>query len=296
MTTPPATSFAAVTVACCQLAPQVGDLEHNRRITHAAIRDATSAGATIIVLPELASSGYVFADNAEARALAEPLDGPTVLGWADQARELDVTVVAGLCENGRDGHLYNTAVIVDASGLLASYRKAHLWDTEKTVFTPGDAAPPVVHTAGHRMAPLICYDIDFAEWARLPALAGADLLCVPANWPRYGQASPGRVAMELVRARAAASVNHIFVAVCARVGTERGTAWVGQSAIVDPLGELLDGPGADDTSQLILAACDLASAADKQISDHNDVFADRRPDLYAAAEARSADHEATHDP
>ena len=60
-----------IAVACCQLAPKIGDLAHNRRITERAIRAAALQGARVVVLPELVQSGYVFHNLGEALALAE---------------------------------------------------------------------------------------------------------------------------------------------------------------------------------------------------------------------------------
>ena len=266
-------------IACCQVALQVGESDTNRRTGLAAAAAAAADGASIVVLPELSASGYVFRDESEARVLAEPADGPTTAGWTRLARERGVTVVGGICELGDDGLLYNSAIVVDSAGLRASYRKAHLWDAEKLVFTPGDGLPPVVETAETVLAVVICYDLEFPEWVRLPALAGAQLLCVPANWPAQPRPA-GERPMDVVRAQAAAAVNRMFIAVCDRVGAERGVDWVGGSVIIDPDGWPLAGPEPGDRELTFAADCDLALAADKRNSERNDVLADRRPDLY----------------
>jgi predicted amidohydrolase len=268
-------------IACCQVALRVGESDANRRACLAAAAAAAADGASVVVLPELSASGYVFRDASEARALAEPADGPTAAGWAELARQRDVTVVGGICELSENGLLYNSALVVDSAGLRASYRKAHLWDAEKLVFTPGSGPPPVVETAGTLLAVLICYDLEFPEWVRLPALAGAQLLCVPANWPAQPRPA-GERPMDVVRAQAAAAVNRMFIAVCDRVGGERGVDWVGGSVIIDPDGWPLAGPEPGDRELTLAAGCDLAVAANKKISERNDVLADRRPDLYRA--------------
>jgi 5-aminopentanamidase len=274
-------------IACCQIALRVGESDANRGAALAAATVAVAHGATIVVLPELSASGYVFRDKAEARALAEPADGPTAAGWARLARQRGVTIVGGICELGDDGLLYNSALLVDPAGLRVCYRKVHLWDAEKLVFTPGSGPPPVVETSGALLAVLICYDLEFPEWVRLPALAGAQLLCVPANWPAQPRPA-GERPMDVVRAQAAAAVNRMFVAVCDRVGGERGVDWVGGSVIIDPDGWPLAGPEPGDHELTVAASCDLAVAADKMTSERNDVFADRRPDLYRAL-AREGD-------
>jgi 5-aminopentanamidase len=275
----PKTPAEPTTVACCQIGPRIGEPHANRAAGLAAAQAAASAGAEIVVLPELSASGYVFRDMDEAAALAEPADGPTAAGWAAFARRQGVTIVGGICESGADGLLYNTALVVDAGGVRAAYRKAHLWDAEKLVFTPGDEPPPVIETAGTSLAVMICYDLEFPEWARLPALAGACLLCVPANWPALPRPD-GERPMEVIRAQAAASTNRMFVAVCDRAGAERGVDWVGGSVIIDPDGWPLAGPQPGDHEITIAASCDLASAADKRISQRNDVMTDRRPSIY----------------
>jgi predicted amidohydrolase len=266
------------TVACCQVSLQVGALEANREACLSAAERAVLDGANVIVLPELAASGYVFDSPEEARALAEPVSGPTVSRWTDLASRTGITIVGGICELGEDGNLYNTAVVVAGLQVRAVYRKAHLWDREKLVFTPGSQAPPVVDVGEARLAVMICYDLGFPEWVRHPALAGAQLLCVPTNWPRFPRPD-GERPMEVVRAQAAAAVNRMYVAACDRVGPERGVDWVGGSVIIDPDGWPLTGP-ADDGAAIIMAACHLETATDKTISEHNDVLGDRRPALY----------------
>jgi 5-aminopentanamidase len=266
-------------VACCQIGPRIGEPDANRAAGLAAAQAAAGRGAAIVVLPELSASGYVFRDLAEARSLAEPADGPTAAGWAALAQRHGITIVGGICELGAGGVLYNTALVVDAGGVRAAYRKAHLWDAEKLIFTPGDAPPPVIKTARTSLAVMICYDLEFPEWARLAALAGARLLCVPANWPALPRPE-GERPMEVVRAQAAAGINRMFVAVCDRSGAERGVDWVGGSVVIDPDGWPLAGPEPGDHEITIAADCDLASAADKSISARNDVLTDRRPSLY----------------
>ena len=87
--------------------------------------------------------------------------------------------------------------------------------------------------------------------------------------------------MEIVRVQAAASVNRMFIAACDRVGIERGNDWVGGTVIVDADGWPLAGGVASAEAQVLVAECRLGDARDKSISPHNDVQADRRPELYA---------------
>jgi 5-aminopentanamidase len=274
----------AVLVACCQIAPRIGELEANRARAARAVTAAAEQGARVVVLPELCASGYVFRDAEEARALAEPDEGPTTTGWVELARRHDIVIVGGFCELDADGALRNSAALVDASGVRAVYRKAHLWDREGEVFTPGDDPPPVVNTDAGRIAMMVCYDLEFPEWVRLPALMGAQLLAAPANWPEVPVA-PDEHPGEVVRVQADACVNRIFVAVCDRHGEERGVDWIGGSLIANPDGVRLAGP-AGKRDALLLAECDLGKADDKRVSPNNDVLADRRPELYGPVAVR----------
>ncbi|MEU3192187.1 nitrilase-related carbon-nitrogen hydrolase [Streptomyces sp. NPDC006992] len=274
---------ASVTVACAQLTLAVGAVEANRAAADHAIAQAAAAGADVLVLPELTNSGYVFEDAAEATALAEPADGPTVTAWSGAARRHGITLVAGLCERDPDGQVRNSAVLIDPTGTLrAVYRKAHLFGTEKDIFVPGNELPPIVDVPPvGRIGVMICYDLEFPEWVRATAIEGVELLCAPVNWPLVPRPD-GQAPAEVIRVQANASVNRVFVAACDRAGDERGVAWTGASAIADPDGFLMATTDtAPATPALLLAECDLSQARDKRIGAHNDVFKDRRPELYA---------------
>ncbi len=268
-----------VTVACCQLAPKLGDLAYNRLLTERAIRSAASEGAQIIVLPELVQSGYVFQDLGEALTMAETAHGDALSLWSLLALELNVVIVAGFCEKLPGASVSNSCALIDATGVRAIYRKAHLWDAEKTIFTPGDEPPPVVETVFGRLSMLICYDLEFPEWVRMPALGGADLLCAPVNWPQGPRPSSERPT-EIVRVQANASVNKMFIAACDRYGSERGVTWVQGSVIVSADGYPVTGPAPDGGEAILLADLNLADARNKWISKHNELHVDRRPDSY----------------
>jgi predicted amidohydrolase len=275
----PRSSDHSVRVAACQLGPRIGETAGNRAAARDAIDIAAGQGAHVVVLPELVSSGYVFADAAEARSLAEPADGPTVRQWQQLAARHDLVIVGGFCELGESGQVLNSAAIVDGSGTRAVYRKAHLWDAEPDVFTPGDADPPVVSTAYGRIGVMVCYDAEFPEWVRKPALAGADLLALPTNWPAEPRPD-GERPMVVLNVQAAASANRIFIAAADRCGTERGVRWVGGAVIAGVDGYPLAGPVCADEPAVLLADCDLRLARSKANSPRNDVHADRRPALY----------------
>lgn len=269
-----------VTVACCQIAPMLGEPKANRIQCEQAIRDAAARGAQVVVLPELVQSGYCFENRAQALACAESADGATLALWAVLAHELNVVIVGGFCERLNDHQVANSAALVDRGGVRAIYRKAHLWDNERFIFEAGAEPPAVVDTHLGRLGVLICYDLEFPEWVRLPALEGVELLCVPTNWPNAPRPSaqqPG----EITRVQANASTNRMFIAACDRCGVERGIDWVGGSVMVNADGYLLTDWQPDAKPRTLIARMQIASARIKKIGNHSDVFLDRRPALYA---------------
>jgi predicted amidohydrolase len=269
----------SVRIACAQIAPAVGDAEGNRRRAREAVRQATGAGARIVLLPELVTSGYVFESAEEVRALA--IRAEELADWADEAARAEAVVVGGFAELGEDGAVYNSAAVFGPGGLAAVYRKTHLWDREKLCFEPGAEAAPVVETPFGRIGVAVCYDLYFPELTRGLVLAGADLIALPANLPLFPRPE-GERPVEIALAQATAHVSKIWVAVCDRTGPERGVEWTGASCIVDPDGWLAAGPVDGYGEGMLYADCDLGLAREKAWGPRNDVSEDLRPELYAS--------------
>jgi len=271
-----------VRIACCQIAPDVESPTASAALARESIAAAVANDADIVVLPELCTSGYVFRSVDEARAAATPADGDLLTGWAEEAARGDALVVGGFCELASDGRLFNSSALVDGNGVLAVYRKMHLWDEECYWFTPGESPAPVVPTRYGSVGLAVCYDLEFPELTRGLALQGAQLIALPTNWPRDDAPPDGRPVLHSLAAMTA-YWNKLFVAVCDRCGTERGLEFEGGSVIAGPDGALRAGPVPDRGLATITADCELGDAADKRTSEHNDAFADRRPSHYAQA-------------
>ncbi|MEA2199361.1 MAG: 5-aminopentanamidase [Solirubrobacteraceae bacterium] len=265
-------------IACQQLAPVIGDLAANREIALAGIREAADSGAEVVVLPELITSGYMFSSPEEAASVAIGPGHDILREWGDEAARATLVLAAGFCELGEDGRIYNSAALFDTTGLRAVYRKLHLWDREKLVFTPGSAPPPALDTRVGRVAVVICYDLEFPELTRSVALTGTQLLLVPTNWPLVPRPEGERPPEALI-AMATARVNRMAVACADRIGTERGQEWTGGTTIIGADGWVADESRAPG---LVSADVDLELSLDKRLTDHADAFGDRRPELYGA--------------
>jgi N-carbamoylputrescine amidase len=274
-------AIAPVRVACCQLAPRVGEKAFNLAKSADFIARAAGQGAQIIVLPELCSSGYMFESRAEALALADVyVDGDTTTLWAGLARDLGVYIVGGFAERS-GATLYNAAAVIGPAGRVGLFRKVHLWGDENLYFAPGDLGFPVFATEYGTLGVAICYDGWFPEAYRASALKGAELVCVPTNWVPIPGQEPHREAMANILTMASAHTNSIYIAAADRVGTERGQPFIGQSLIASYSGWPIVGPASAVEEQIIVADLDLAQARRaRRWNDFNQVLRDRRPEAY----------------
>lgn len=277
-------AVSQVRVAAVQSDPQVG-LENkaaNVEATLAQVRACAAEGARLVVLPELASTGYSFDTREEAYAHAEPVpDGPTCTAWAELARELDVYVVAGIAES--DGvQLFDTAVLIGPEGFIGKYRKTHLWNREKLIFTPGSSYP-VFETRIGRIGLLVCWDIWFPEVARILTAQGADVICSVNNWvwtppPLFDDAGN---CMASYLTMGASHVNSVPIVAANRVGEERGGKFLGCSLITGVNGWPMSSIADAEKEEVLYADLDLAAARSAVVwSDLNDLPRDRRTDLY----------------
>jgi (R)-amidase len=223
-----------------QLALVDGDVGHNTRKVIETIGRADVAGGTkLIVFPEATLSGFPTREN--VADVAQSLEGPALASVRDAARRAGVSVAVGLAE--REGaRFYNTTVLIDDKGEIAlRYRKTHLWASDVGVFTPGDRFETCLWS-GLTVGLLICYDIEFPETARAIAALDADLLIVT-----NGNMDPfGPVHRRAITARA--MENQMFALMVNRCGTgDDNLTFPGESALVDPCGEIVAAAGAQET-------------------------------------------------
>lgn len=280
-------------VAVAQVEAAAFDLEGNVAATVAAILEAADAGASIVVLPECVSSGWLD-DPSKIRPLAEPDDcsGPALSAWSEVAAETGTAVIAGFPEVAGDG-LFNSVAVIGSDGRLqGTYRKLHLFGSERRVFAPGNRGLPVFELDGIKVGVLVCYDLRFPEAMRLLALKGADLIAVPTAWvggfdaetPEGEEGRVGQVEGALVQA----NLNQVYVACADLTGTIAESRFLGRSLIASPFGEPLAGPLPAAGAGVAVAELSASGALGAQergggISPR----ADRRTDVYELTPAAS---------
>lgn len=270
-----------ITVAAIQFEPRFGDRAFNLAAIDRLVRRAHGDGAEIVVLPELADTGYVFRNTEELAALAAPVpDGESATALARLARELSIHIVCGLAE--RDGEtFYNSAILCGPDGYIGTYRKLHLWNEENRHFARGNLGLPVFDIGHGKLGIAICYDGWFPEVFRELTLGGAEVICIPTNWVPMPGAESQTDTMSNILAKAAAHSNGVHVVCADRVGTERNQPFVGRSLIVGPQGWPLAGPASADGEEILLATIDLSNAAaSRALNSFNHLLGDRRTDVY----------------
>jgi predicted amidohydrolase len=259
-------------VAIVQNCPEFGNVQDNLNRIEEML---AGRAADLFVLPELFATGYRFKSMDEARRFAEPVpDGKTTYFLISLAKKNNAHFIAGLVEVEGD-RIYNSSVIVGPKGLIGRYRKIHLFDSEKSCFHAGTDAPPVFDLEGVKVGVMICFDWLFPETARSLALKGAEIIAHPSNLvlPHCPQAMITRC-LE----------NRIFAITADRVGEEERVpgeklTFIGQSQVVDPDGNIL--VRASETEEEVhIVDIDLEKSRDKYLNPKNEIFKDRRPDLY----------------
>jgi predicted amidohydrolase len=204
---------------------------------------AAGPGADLVVLPE---NGLCLGTNTEMRGAALAVDSPEITALRAAAKATRAAVVLGGFKRlGPEGEVFNTALVIDAEGeVAAGYDKIHLFDARidgrtfaaSTVELAGER-PLIVTVGGVLVGVTICYDVRFPELYRTLALAGAEVLLIPAAFThRTGQAHWE------VLLRARAIENGAYVVASATVRGPDGTdsfETYGHALAVGPWGEVI---------------------------------------------------------
>jgi len=264
-------------ISIAQFTPVMGDVQRNLQQITDLLKDVKT---DIIVLPELCTTGYSFLNAEEATEAAEGPDGKSVAFFKQLANQHNALVVAGFAEKSGD-KVYNSAIIAVPGGSEKIYRKSHLFFREKICFSGGDSGFFIVpHPFKDcKLGVMICNDWRYPEAARSLALLGADIIACPSNLV----SDAWKVVMP-----ARAIENKVFLAVANRCGTETRTledgssqslTFTGCSVLYNNAGEIMEPVGKTE-DRVITLEIDPLPTRDKSFNAFNDLFNDRRPDLY----------------
>lgn len=259
-------------VGYLQFRPLFGAVEKN---LNKIVKSLNPVSADLIVVPELALTGYYFKDREEATALAEnPEESAAVENLIALCKARDFYLVVGFAEKA-GAKIFNSALLLGPEGLVHIYRKLHLFNEEKNWFDPGETMIQVQEIRGAKVGIMICFDWIFPEVTRVLALQGADVICHPSNLVLdYCQQAMRSRCLE----------NNVFAITANRFGADKRPhgelRFTGKSQIVAPKGELLH-RAVSQREEVFVTEIDPIMARDKNITPLNEIFLDRRPEFYA---------------
>lgn len=255
-----------------QFRPLFGKPEQNSQKILSALENVD---ADLIVLPELALSGYYFKDKNEALKYAEDPDNSARLdSLVNLANKKNLHLVVGFAEK-QGKQCYNSAALIGPNGIEHIYRKVHLFNEEKFCFDPGDTPFIVNDINGVKIGIMICFDWVFPEVTRVLAMQGAQIICQPSNLVLT-------FCQQTMLARCIE--NKVFAITANRYGTDKrpqgSLKFTGKSQLVAPGGVLLH-RAASQRDALYISEINPTDADNKMITEHNGVLSDRRPEFYS---------------
>ena len=265
-------------VAAVQVSPKFADVPANVLRVRELLDSLASQRVEFVVFPEAMLTGYCFDSKDEALAVALHRESDEIRSLAKACDEGGICAVVGFAEREGDA-LFNTAAVFVPKGQTQFYRKTHLPYLGMDRFAEVGDALDVFEIPGARIGILICFDVRIPEAARTLALKGADILCVPTNWPEQAILTSNCVCP------ARANENQTFVIAADRVGEENGVRFLGYSKIIAPGGAVIATADHQD-EEILVAEIDVSLARVKdtviRAGEYElPLFSGRRPELYA---------------
>jgi len=258
-------------IALFQNSPVFGEIEQNLKDVSEAVKNEDF---DILVLPELFATGYQFKNRDEALSLADESGSGLTFNRIQQlAIQKNALIIYGFPER-KGEKLFNSAMAVNPNGNSFLYQKTHLFDTEKNIFNPGETGFSVFEYKEAKIGMMICFDWRYPESARKLALLGAQIICHPSNLVL--STCPDAMITRALE-------NMVFTVTSDRVGMEnrfgQPLKFTGKSRIISPRGKILAELGNVETG-FIVAEINPKDADNKAVTPNNDLFDDRRTDLY----------------
>ncbi len=253
-----------------QNSPRFGEKQYNFSQIQQMLSKVT---CDLLVLSELFATGYTFKSHDEVKDLAESSEGETAQFLQQLSQQTKAVIVGGFIEES-NGKYYNSAMIVDETGVQGVYRKVHLFNKEKLWFKPGNEGFKVFKVRDMKIGIMICFDWIFPESIRTLALGGAEIIAHPANLVLpYCQKAMTTRCLE----------NRVFAITANRIGLEkRGEdefLFTGGSQITSIKGDVLSS-APKDAEFMDFTEVDLSLSHNKALNPYNDLFKDRKPEFY----------------
>lgn len=263
-----------------QFKPELGKVKQNLEKVESFI---SKEAFDLLVIPELANSGYLFKEKEELIKVSEnPETGKYCNMLKRLSKEKKAYIVSGFCESVKEDNrmvFYNSSILVYPNGEYRIYRKTHLFFKEKEFFSPGNTGFWVYDISVKKfgtvkLGMMVCFDWIFPESARTLALRGADIICHPANLVMpYCQNAMFTRALE----------NRVFTITANRVGTDinrkEKLEFTGESVILSPMGEYLS-RASKDKEEIFVTTINPELSRNKYINEMNNMVEDRREHLY----------------
>lgn len=259
-------------VSVLQYKPELFEVEKNFNRLYGMI---SACESDLIVLPELALSGYLFSSIEEVKSVSESVpEGKVFKGFKSLAAVKNTSIVYGFAEQSQSRY-FNSCALINPDGSFYVYRKIHLFDREKLFFTPGDRPFEVCKAKKDVVVGLmICFDWQFPEAARSLSLRGAEILCHPSNlvlpW-----------CQEAMKTRSLE--NRVYSITSNRTGSDYNgdlnVSFTGKSQILGVKGDILVRLN-DSEEGVYTIGIDPSLARDKTVTERNNAFEDRRLEMY----------------
>jgi predicted amidohydrolase len=218
------------------------------------LTNETAADVDLVVLPELWHVGAF--DSDAIAAAGESVDGDLVREFRKVAVRHGTWIHMGsLVERLEDGRAFNTSVLIDDAGEIASvYRKIHLYgfDEGEAILLKAGEDIVMAQTPLGRTGVSTCYDVRFPELYRRQVEQGAHAFLLSAGWPE------ARIDHWRTLVRARAIENQCFLIACNAVGRHAGVVMGGHSVVVSPQGEVL-AEGSAVREEVVSATIDLSA-------------------------------------
>ena len=255
-------------IAQIQFSPSLAAIEENKAKAESLLQKCSVA--QLIILPELADTGYNFYDREHALASSKEINkNPFVEMLLKQAKKLNANIVSGICEKEK-GKLFNSSLLISPKGIVGKYRKIHLFMNERDIFQEGGTVSEVFELDGYRLGMQICFDYLFPEPWRMLAENSADIIAHPSNLVTYN-------AFKVVPALSI--MNKVFIATTNRIGKDRDLEFAGRSFLTNPKGDII-AEASKEKEEILFSEIEPKLSRNKMITERNHVFKDRRPERY----------------